>query len=37
MEDLYYTLDCRAKHNYLDTIPNPKGIKVGIQYRECML
>jgi hypothetical protein len=29
------THDCRAKHNYLDTIPNPKG-KVGIQFKKCM-
>jgi hypothetical protein len=27
MEDLYDTHDCRAKQNYLETIPNPKGIK----------
>jgi hypothetical protein len=26
MEDLYDTHDWTAKHNYLDTNPNPKGI-----------
>jgi hypothetical protein len=26
MEDLYNTHDCRAKHNYPHTNPNPKGI-----------
>jgi hypothetical protein len=34
MEDLYDTHDCRAKQIYPDTIPNPKGIKVGIQFKE---
>jgi hypothetical protein len=31
MEDLYGTQDYRAKQIFLDTIPKPKGIKVGIQ------
>jgi hypothetical protein len=30
------TQDYRVKKNYLDTIPNPKGIKVGIQFNGCM-
>jgi hypothetical protein len=35
-EDLYNTQDCRAKQNYPDTNPNPKGINIGIQFKECM-
>jgi hypothetical protein len=29
------THDCRAKKIYPDTIPNPKGIKVGIQFKNA--
>jgi hypothetical protein len=30
------TIDYRAKPFYPDTNLNPKGIKVGIQFKECM-
>jgi hypothetical protein len=36
MEDLHDNQDYRAKQNNLDTILNPKCIKVGIQFKECM-
>jgi hypothetical protein len=36
MEDLYDTQDYMAKQYYLDTNPNPKGIKVDIQLNGCM-
>jgi hypothetical protein len=35
MEDLYDSQDCRAKQFYPTINPNPKGIKVGIQFKEC--
>jgi hypothetical protein len=35
MEDLHDTHDCKAKLNYSDTNPKPKG-KVGIQFNGCM-
>jgi hypothetical protein len=36
MEDLYDTQDYRAKQNYPSTKPNPKGINVGVQFKECI-
>jgi hypothetical protein len=36
MEDLYDTHDYKAKQIYPDTNLNPKGIKVAIQFKECM-
>jgi hypothetical protein len=35
IKDLYDTQDCMAKQIYRDTNPNPKGIKVGIQFKGC--
>jgi hypothetical protein len=30
------TQDCMIKQIYLDTIPNHKGIEIGIQFEVCM-
>jgi hypothetical protein len=34
MKDFHDSQDYRAEQNY--PIPKPKGIKVGIQFKECM-
>jgi hypothetical protein len=35
-EDMYNTQDYGAKQNYPSIKTNPKGINVGVQFKECM-